>query len=35
MLIQEEIRINIETGATGWMLLDAHAEGTFALDEAR
>ena len=35
VLIQEESRINVETGATRRMTLDAHAEGAFALDEAR
>jgi hypothetical protein len=34
-LIQEEIRINVKTRATSRMFLDAHAKGTFALDEAR
>jgi hypothetical protein len=35
MLIQEEAWINVEARAARWVFLDAHAEGAFALDEAR
>jgi hypothetical protein len=35
VLIQEKRWINVKTRATGRVTLDAHAEGGFALDEAR
>ena len=35
VLIQKEAWINIEPRPAGRMLFDAHAEGAFALDEAR